>query len=184
MNVRTTPLPGVLIIEPKVFGDARGFFLETFQARRYAEAGIDLPFVQDNLSRSVKGTLRGLHFQQPQPQGKLVYVLAGAVFDVCVDIRSGSPTFGRWFGLELSADNHLQLWIPPGFAHGFCVLSDSADFAYKCTALYAPEFDRGIAWNDPDIGIRWPIENPLLSKKDAAAPRLKDALVLPTYRPA
>src|SRR5262249_17049762 len=140
MKVTETSLPGVLLIEPKVFGDARGFFLETFQAARYAEAGIHLPFVQDNLSRSNKAPLRGLHFQEPTPQGKLVQVLAGAVWDVAVDVRSGSPTFGKWVGVELSADNRRQLWVPPGFAHGFCVLSESADFLYKCTDFYAPQF--------------------------------------------
>ena len=182
MKVLPTDIPGVLILEPKVFGDERGFFLETFHARRYAEAGIPGPFVQDNYSRSVKGTLRGLHFQEPQPQGKLVQVVAGAVYDVAVDIRKGSPTFGKWVGVELSSENKRQFWVPPGFAHGFCVLSESADFQYKCTALYAPENDRGISWNDPDLAISWPISaTPKLSAKDAAAPRLKDAPVLPVY---
>jgi dTDP-4-dehydrorhamnose 3,5-epimerase len=132
-------LPGVLLVEPKVFGDGRGFFYESYQQRRYAEAGIPGPFVQDNVSRSARGTLRGLHFQHPRAQGKLVSVLAGAVFDVAVDIRRGSPTFARWFGVELSGENKRQLWVPPGFAHGFCVLSETADFAYKCTDYYAPE---------------------------------------------
>lgn len=181
MKVLSTPLPGVLLIEPKVFGDDRGFFLETYLQRRYGEAGISLPFVQDNWSRSVKATLRGLHFQEPHPQGKLVQVVTGAVFDVAVDIRVGSPTFGKWFGTELSAQSKRQLWIPPGFAHGFCVLSESADFLYKCTAPYMPEHERGIAWNDPDLGVDWPVPEPLLSKKDAGAPRLKDAPVLPRY---
>jgi dTDP-4-dehydrorhamnose 3,5-epimerase len=182
VKVLSTEIPGVLIIEPKVHGDARGFFLETFHAERYKEAGIPGPFVQDNYSRSVKGTLRGLHFQEPQPQGKLVQVVAGAVFDVAVDIRKGSPTFGKWVGAELSSDNKRQFWVPPGFAHGFYVLSESADFQYKCTALYAPQHDAGIAWNDPDLAIAWPLSGePKLSPKDAAAPRLKDAKVLPTY---
>lgn len=182
MKVTETAIPGVLLIEPKVFGDDRGFFLETFHAQRYADAGIPGPFVQDNYSRSAKGTLRGLHFQEPQPQGKLVQVVAGAVFDVAVDIRRGSPTFGKWVGVELSAENRRQLWVPPGFAHGFCVTSESADFQYKCTALYAPQNERSILWNDPDLGITWPLSgDPKLSAKDAAAPRLKDAPLLPTY---
>jgi dTDP-4-dehydrorhamnose 3,5-epimerase len=181
MNIRETSLPGVLLVEPKVFGDSRGFFVELFHARRYAEGGIPGPFVQDNYSRSVKGTLRGLHFQEPQAQGKLVQVIAGAVYDVAVDIRQGSPSFGRWFATELDADGARQLYVPPGFAHGFCVLTDTADFMYKCTATYAPEHERGVAWNDPDIGIPWPVERPMLSAKDAAAPRLKDAPHLPRY---
>ena len=179
MNIIETSLPGVLIIEPKVFGDDRGFFLETFQQARYAAAGITEPFVQDNLSRSARGTLRGLHFQQPNPQGKLVQALRGAVFDVAVDLRRGSLTFGRWFGAELSEQNRRQMWIPGGFAHGFCVVSESADFAYKCTANYAPESGRAIAWDDPDLGIEWPITDPLLSAQDRSAPRLRDAPVLP-----
>ncbi|WNG36024.1 dTDP-4-dehydrorhamnose 3,5-epimerase [Archangium minus] len=181
MNVIKTELPGVLILEPKRFGDDRGFFMEMFHAKRYAEAGIPGPFVQDNFSRSVKGTLRGLHFQEPNAQGKLVQVLAGAVYDVAVDVRRGSPTFGKWVGVELSADNRRQLWVPEGFAHGFCVISESADFHYKCTDVYTPAAERGIAWNDPDLGIPWPVTSPLLSPKDAAAPRLKDAPLLPVY---
>jgi dTDP-4-dehydrorhamnose 3,5-epimerase len=182
MKVIETAIPGVVILEPKVFGDDRGFFMETFHAKKYADAGIAGPFVQDNFSRSVKGTLRGLHFQEPHAQGKLVQVLAGTVFDVAVDIRRGSPTFGKWVGVELSAQNKRQFWVPPGFAHGFCVLSESADFHYKCTALYAPESERAIIWNDPDLAIDWPLsEAPRLSPKDAAAPRLKDAPVLPAY---
>jgi len=181
MKVVPTALPEVLIIEPKIFGDSRGFFYESFQAARYAEAGIQGPFVQDNLSRSVRGTLRGLHFQEPRAQGKLVQVLRGAVWDVAVDVRRGSPRFGRWVAVELSETAPRQLWIPPGFAHGFCVLSDSADFFYKCTELYAPECDRSIAWNDPEIGITWPVHSPILSPKDAAATRLADAPVLPSY---
>jgi dTDP-4-dehydrorhamnose 3,5-epimerase len=181
MNVLKTELPGVLIIEPRVFGDARGFFYESFQAARYTQAGIGGPFVQDNHSRSVKGTLRGLHFQEPRAQGKLVQVLRGTVYDVAVDVRRGSPTFGRWVGVELSEAQPRQLWIPPGFAHGFCVLSESADFFYKCTEFYAPDAERSIAWDDPRIGIRWPVTEPILSAKDRGAPRLDDAPVLPTY---
>ncbi|HZJ53777.1 MAG TPA: dTDP-4-dehydrorhamnose 3,5-epimerase [Myxococcaceae bacterium] len=182
MKVVPTELPEVLIIEPRVHGDSRGFFYESFQASRYAEAGITAPFVQDNLSRSTRGTLRGLHFQEPRPQGKLVQVLRGAVWDVAVDVRRGSPRFGRWVAMELSETAPRQLWIPPGFAHGFCVLSDSADFFYKCTELYAPECERSVAWDDPRIGIPWPIAAPLLSAKDRAAPRLEDARELPSYR--
>lgn len=181
MNVHETSLPGVLLIEPAVHGDARGFFLETFHAERYAQAGITLSFVQDNVSRSVRGTLRGLHFQEPHAQGKLVQVLHGEVFDVAVDVRRGSPHLGRWYGVLLSGDNHRQLWVPPGFAHGFCVTSESADFAYKCTDFYNPQSERGIAWNDPDIGITWPTSEPLLSARDRAAPRLRDAPILPAY---
>lgn len=181
MKISETELPGVLLLEPKRFGDDRGFFMELFHEKRYAEAGIPGPFVQDNFSRSARGILRGLHFQQPQAQGKLVQVFAGAVYDVAVDIRRGSPTFGRWVGVELSADNRRQLWVPPGFAHGFCVLSESADFHYKCTDFYSPTSEHGIAWNDPDLGIPWPVKSPLLSPKDSVAPRLKDAPVLPDY---
>ncbi|GAB6058814.1 dTDP-4-dehydrorhamnose 3,5-epimerase [Desulfonatronum parangueonense] len=174
MNVIETPLAGVLLITPRAFGDARGFFLETYQADRYAEAGIHAAFVQDNHSRSSRGVLRGLHYQIGRPQGKLVMVTRGAVFDVAVDIRKGSSTFGRWYGVELSDANHMQLYVPPGFAHGFCVLSETADFLYKCTEYYAPEAERAIIWNDPNIGIDWPIVEPSLSAKDAAAPQLKD----------
>ena len=181
MNVLKTELPGVLILEPKRFGDDRGFFMEMFHAKRYADADIPGPFVQDNFSRSAKGILRGLHFQEPHAQGKLVQVLAGAVYDVAVDVRRGSPTFGKFVGVELSVDNRRQLWVPAGFAHGFCVLSESADFHYKCTDVYTPASERGIAWNDPDLGIPWPVTSPLLSPKDSAAPRLKDAPVLPVY---
>ena len=181
MKVETTELPGVLVLEPRIFGDERGFFLETYNAPRYAAAGISGPFVQDNLSRSVRGTLRGLHFQEPHGQGKLVQVLQGCVWDVAVDVRRGSPTFGQYVARELSAENRRQLWVPPGFAHGFCVLSASADFSYKCTALYSPASERAIAWDDPDLGIAWPITEPLLSGRDAAAPRLRDAAELPEY---
>ncbi|WP_426730576.1 dTDP-4-dehydrorhamnose 3,5-epimerase [Myxococcus faecalis] len=180
MKVIPQEIPELLLLEPKVFGDDRGFFMELFHAKRYADAGIPGPFVQDNYSRSAKGTLRGLHFQEPQGQGKLVQVLAGSVYDVAVDVRRGSPTFGRWVGVELSAENRRQLWIPPGFAHGFCVTSATADFHYKCTTLYAPEVERCIAWDDPDLAIPWPVTEPLMSPKDLRAPRLKDAQVLPS----
>ncbi|WP_434348431.1 dTDP-4-dehydrorhamnose 3,5-epimerase [Myxococcus virescens] len=181
MKVTPLEIPDVLLLEPKVFGDDRGFFMEMFHAARYAAVGIPGPFVQDNYSRSAKGTLRGLHFQEPQAQGKLVQVLAGAVYDVAVDVRRGSPTFGQWVAAELSSDNRRQLWVPPGFAHGFCVVSDSADFHYKCTALYAPETERSVVWNDPDLAIPWPVREPRLSPKDAQAPRLRDAPLLPEY---
>lgn len=181
MNITESPIPEVLVVEPKVFEDPRGFFLETFNHEKYKAAGLPTAFVQDNWSRSSKGILRGLHFQHPFDQGKLVWVTRGAVFDVAVDVRKGSPTFGKWFGLELSEANKKQLWIPPGFAHGFCVLSDVADFLYKCTQAYAPGCEHSIAWNDPDIGIGWPTKDPMLSKKDAAAPRLRDLAKLPHY---
>ncbi|WP_342374624.1 dTDP-4-dehydrorhamnose 3,5-epimerase [Myxococcus stipitatus] len=180
MKVTPLEIPDLLLVEPKVFGDDRGFFMELFHAKRYADAGIPGPFIQDNYSRSSRGTLRGLHFQEPQGQGKLVQVLSGRVYDVAVDVRRGSPTFGKWAAVELSAENRRQLWIPPGFAHGFCVTSESADFHYKCTTLYAPETERCIAWNDPDLGIPWPVSEPLMSPKDLRAPRLKDAPVLPS----
>ena len=175
MNVIKTKLDGCVIIEPKVFGDERGFFLETFQAERYSsEAGITLPFVQDNHSRSSKSVLRGLHFQKTKPQGKLVRVVRGQVYDVAVDIRKGSPTYGQWEGLILSEENKTQLWVPPGFAHGFVVLSDTADFEYKCTDYYDPSDEGSILWNDSDLDIPWPIDNPILSSKDARADRLAD----------
>ncbi len=174
MKIKTTALPGVLIIEPKAFGDARGFFLETFQSERYAKAGIKLPFVQDNHSRSQRGVLRGLHVQRSHPQGKLVSVSRGSVFDVAVDIDPQSATFGKYVGLELNDENHLQLWIPPGYAHGFCVLSDIADFQYKCTDFYYPDDESGVIWNDPDINIPWPLHSPLLSEKDQKLPRLRE----------
>jgi dTDP-4-dehydrorhamnose 3,5-epimerase len=178
MNVVETSLPGVLLIEPQVFGDARGFFMESWNRKAFAEAGLDLDFVQDNHSRSAKGVLRGLHYQLNAPQGKLVRVVSGAVFDVAVDLRRSSPHFGRWTGYELSAENQRMLWIPPGFAHGFLVLSASADFLYKTTAYYAPQWDRGVRWNDPDIGVVWPLDGePLLSAKDAVQPLLNDAEV-------
>ena len=174
MKVIETALPGVLIIEPKAFGDHRGFFLETFQVERYREAGITLPFVQDNHSRSQRGVLRGLHFQKTRPQGKLVSVSRGAVYDVAVDIDPASATYGQFVGVELNDDNHRQLWIPPGYAHGFCVLSEVADFQYKCTDFYFPADEGGLLWNDPDVGIPWPITEPQLSAKDANNPRLRD----------
>ncbi len=177
MNVIETALPGVLIIEPKVFGDARGFFLETFHKQRYEDAGIPgdgLAFVQDNHSRSAKGVLRGLHFQLENPQGKLVSAGTGRVFDVAADVNPDSPTYRQWAGVELSEENHRQLWIPPGYAHGFCVLSNMADFQYKCTALYHPESDSGVAWDDPELDIQWPIAAPLLSEKDRQLPRLSE----------
>ncbi|MDB9957993.1 dTDP-4-dehydrorhamnose 3,5-epimerase [Oceanospirillaceae bacterium] len=173
MNVIDTKLPGVLIIEPKVLGDNRGFFKETFQAERYLEMGIDLPFVQDNHSRSQKGVLRGLHFQRSRPQGKLVSCSLGCVYDVAVDVNPQSITFGQYVGVELSGDNHRQLWIAPGYAHGFCVLSDEADFQYKCTDLYFPEDEGGLIWNDPQVAIDWPIKSPVLSKKDQKLPTLE-----------
>lgn len=176
MNVIETVLPGVLIVEPKVFGDQRGFFLETFQVERYREAGIALPFVQDNHSRSPRGVLRGLHFQRTRPQGKLVSVSRGAVYDVAVDIDPASPTCGRFVGVELNDENHRQLWIPPGYAHGFCVLSEIADFQYKCTDFYLPEDEGGLIWNDPELQIPWPVEAPQLSAKDQRNPTLRELL--------
>ena len=175
MNVIATALPEVLIIEPKVFGDARGFFMESWNAKAFAQAtGVDLQFVQDNHSRSAHGVLRGLHYQIVNPQGKLVRVAAGTVFDVAVDMRRSSPRFGQWVGVELSADNRRQLWVPPGFAHGFVVLSDSADFLYKTTDYYAPQHERALRWDDPHVGVKWPLQRlhgaPQLSGKDAAAP--------------
>lgn len=176
MNIVETVLPGVLIIEPKVFGDHRGFFLETFQLERYREAGITLPFVQDNHSRSQRGVLRGLHLQLNRPQGKLVSCSRGAVYDVAVDINPESPTCGQYVGVELSDDNHRQLWIPPGYAHGFCVLSDVADFQYKCTDFYFPDDETGLVWNDPEVSIPWPIATPKLSEKDQKLPTLQQLL--------
>ncbi|ABG06027.1 dTDP-4-dehydrorhamnose 3,5-epimerase [Rubrobacter xylanophilus DSM 9941] len=174
MRVLRTELPGVLVVEPQVFGDERGFFMESFNGRRYREAGLPERFVQDNLSLSRRGVLRGLHFQHPRGQGKLVSVLRGEVFDVAVDVRRGSPTFGRWVGLSLSEENRRQLYIPPGFAHGFVVLSEAALFFYKCTEYYAPECERTVLWSDPEIGIGWPVEEPVLSEKDRKAPALRE----------
>ena len=178
MQATRLAIPDGVLIEPKVFGDARGFFYESFNQRAFNQAtGTDYQFVQDNHSRSSKGVLRGLHYQIQQPQGKLVRVAQGAVFDVAVDIRKSSPTFGQWVGAELSADNHRQLWVPPGFAHGFVVLSETAEFLYKTSDYYAPEYERCIAWNDPVIGIEWPplAQAPLLSAKDQQGVRLGDA---------
>ncbi|MFT3838367.1 MAG: dTDP-4-dehydrorhamnose 3,5-epimerase [Myxococcaceae bacterium] len=183
MKVTASPIPEVLIIEPKVFGDPRGFFAETFRANAYAELGITQPFVQDNWSRSAKGALRGMHFQHPRAQGKLVMVTRGAVFDVVADVRVGSPTFGKWFGAELSGDTRKQLWVPPGFAHGFCTLEDDTDFFYKCTDYYAPSDEHAVAWNDPQLAIDWPKVTHKLSARDQAAPFLKDAKVLPQWSP-
>jgi dTDP-4-dehydrorhamnose 3,5-epimerase len=176
MKVTKTTLEGCVVIEPKVFGDHRGFFKETFQAERYQEAGLALPFVQDNHSRSTKGVLRGLHYQKNNPQGKLVTCPYGEVFDVAVDLRAGSPTFGQWEGLILSGENHLQFYVPPGFAHAFLVLSDTADFQYKCTDYYDPSDEGGIIWNDPDVGIDWPLADieAKLSEKDRVLPTLKE----------
>lgn len=182
MKLIETPLPEVKLIEPDIFGDARGFFVESWNRRSFAALGLDLDFVQDNHSRSAKGVLRGLHYQLTQPQGKLVRVARGAVFDVAVDLRRSSPNFGCWVGYELSDENGRMLWVPPGFAHGFLTLSDVADFQYKCTDFYAPEDERAILWNDPDIGIAWPLgegEVPLLSAKDAGASPFKTAEVYP-----
>lgn len=185
MKVIETRLPGALILEPQVFGDARGFFYESYNKSKYHEAGIVADFVQSNVSRSAKGVLRGLHYQWPNPQGKLVSVLEGEVYDVAVDIRHGSATFGQWAGVMLTADNHRHFWIPEGYAHGFCVLSEFATFSYQCSALYDAKADAGIRWNDADIGIDWPLSTPLLSDKDAKAPLLKDVPVdrLPLFIP-
>ena len=181
MKVTPTALPEVLVIEPKVFGDQRGFFFESFNQKAFNDAtGLDAKFVQDNHSRSTKGVLRGLHYQIRQPQGKLVRVVRGSVFDVAVDIRKSSAHFGRWIGVELTEENHRQLWVPPGFAHGFLVTSDTADFLYKTTDYYAPEFERCLAWNDPVVGVEWPLGGhaPQLSVKDQAGALLADAKVL------
>lgn len=182
MQVTTVSIPGLLVLEPKRFGDARGFFLESYNKAVFDEAvGAPVEFVQDNHSRSAKGVLRGLHYQvPPKPQGKLVRVARGEVWDVAVDIRRGSPTFGRWEGVHLSADNGKQFWIPEGFAHGFVALTDDAELLYKTTGYYAPDCDRAIAWNDPDLAIAWPLDGePLLSGKDQAAPTLKNADLFP-----
>ncbi|WP_175885116.1 dTDP-4-dehydrorhamnose 3,5-epimerase [Burkholderia sp. BCC0044] len=186
-RVIETPLPGVLLIEPGVFGDARGFFVESFRASWLRDAGVDATFVQDNQSRSRRGVLRGLHYQRVNPQGKLVHASRGAVYDVAVDIRRGSPFFGRWFGAQLDDVSHRMLWIPPGFAHGFCVLSDEADFAYKCTQYYDPDSDAGVRWDDPEIGIDWPDSGApyQLSDKDRRQPPLAElAAGAPTLLPA
>ena len=176
MNIVETEIEGLLILEPKVFGDERGFFMETWNEAVFREAGLDLTFVQDNHSRSQKGVLRGLHFQNPAPQGKLVRVTNGAVFDVAVDLRESSDTFGKWVGVELSAENKRMFWVPEGFAHGFLTLSDDTDFLYKCTAPYAPQSEHTLAWDDPFVGIEWPVSDldPIISEKDAKGLALKD----------
>ncbi|MDI3469979.1 MAG: dTDP-4-dehydrorhamnose 3,5-epimerase [Pseudolabrys sp.] len=181
MNIIETPIPGVMIVEPKIFGDTRGFFFELFRADRYSERGISEPFIQDNISRSSAGVLRGLHLQNPRSQGKLVTVLRGRVLDVAVDVRTGSPTFGKHVAVELNDDNRRQFWIPRGFAHGFLVLSETADFFYKCDEAYSPADEITIRWNDPTIGIPWGIEKPSLSTRDANAPFLADVRGLPKY---
>ena len=174
MNVTGTTIKGIKIIEPRVFEDNRGFFMETYQKERYERAGIDLRFVQDNMSYSVKGTLRGLHYQLHYPQAKLIQVVSGEIFDVSVDIRRGSPTFGKWTGVPISGKNRRQVFVPVGFAHGFCVLSDTAYVLYKCGNFYEPDDEMGILWSDPGIGIEWPFSDPLLSDKDSRYPRLSD----------
>jgi dTDP-4-dehydrorhamnose 3,5-epimerase len=185
VKVTALDIPGVSLIEPTVFRDDRGLFCETFHGQRYADAGLVKPFVQDNFSRSIRGTLRGLHYQEPHAQGKLVMALEGAVYDVVVDIRRGSPTFGRWHAVELSSDNYRQLYIPPGCAHGFCVTSEQASVLYKCTDFYSPQDERGIIWNDPALAIPWPVATPLLSPKDGRYGSLEAmAAHLPLYRPA
>jgi len=184
MRITEIKLPGVLIIQPDIFEDPRGFFMETYHRKKYAGEGLDLSFVQDNLSYSTIGTLRGLHYQYPNAQAKLVQAIKGEIFDVAVDIRQGSPTFGQWTGVHLSDENKRQLFVPEGFAHGFCVLSDTAFVVYKCTDFYAPESEKGIIWSDPDIGIDWPVKEPMLSPKDSQYPCLKDITPdnLPDYR--
>jgi len=185
MKFTPLKLPGVVLVEPTVFPDERGFFLETFHERKYREGGVPAmgaSFVQDNQSRSVQGTLRGLHSQRLRPQGKLVRAIEGEIFDVAVDVRRGSPTFAKWVGVTLSAENFHQLYVPPGFMHGFCVLSSVAQVEYKCTDFYTPNDEQSIIWNDPDIGIEWPVANPVISPKDRAAPRLAEILpALPKY---
>jgi dTDP-4-dehydrorhamnose 3,5-epimerase len=179
MQFHATPLPGVVLIEPRVFEDERGFFMETFHRPKFAAAGIDVDFVQDNHSRSGCGVLRGLHYQLKHPQGKLVRVLRGRIFDVAIDLRRSAPTFGRWYGCELTEFNRRQLYLPPGFAHGFCVTSDTADVTYKCTEIYHPEDERTLLWSDPALSIGWPIAEPLVSVKDAAGARLADVECFP-----
>ncbi|MEM7249891.1 MAG: dTDP-4-dehydrorhamnose 3,5-epimerase [Pseudomonadota bacterium] len=187
MGITPTRLPEVRLIEPKVFGDTRGYFLEVYNHEKYAAAGIDVTFVQDNHSFSRHGTLRGLHAQLRKPQGKLIRVIAGRVFDVCVDIRLSSPRFGQWVGVELNGDKHQQLYVPPGFAHGFCVLSETAHFLYKCTDIYDPDFELCIRWDDRDLGVQWPIADVELSPRDRAGLSLADARAhlgeYPLYRP-
>ena len=182
MKFLRTELEGVIVVEPDVFRDERGFFLETYHARKFADGGIAAVFVQDNHSMSKRGTLRGLHAQRRRAQGKLVRVIRGEIFDVAVDIRNGSPTFKKWAGVSLSAENHREVYVPPGFAHGFCVTSDIAEVIYKCTDLYDPSDEFGIAWNDPDLAIRWPVEKPVISEKDSRAPRIAEIVAtLPRY---
>ncbi len=182
MEFIDTGISEVRLIKPEVRGDDRGFFMETYHLERFRAAGIDAAFVQDNHSRSARGVLRGLHYQEPNAQGKLVRCTRGALFDVAVDVRVGSPTFGRWVGAELSESNRLMLWVPPGFAHGFCAIEEGSDLVYKCTALYSPDDEYAIRWDDPDIGIAWPMIEPRqLSPRDRAAPRLKDAVPLPRF---
>ena len=185
LHVQETSIPGVKVLGPGVFGDERGFFLETFNKRVFSELGLPSEFVQDNHSRSLRGVLRGLHYQVTRPQGKLVRVARGKIFDVAADVRRGSPTFGKWFGIALDDVSLKALWIPPGFAHGFCALSETADVVYKCTELYSPADERGIRWDDPTIAIKWPITDPTLSPKDLAFPSLDPASSdLPRYAPA
>jgi dTDP-4-dehydrorhamnose 3,5-epimerase len=172
MKILTTLLPGVVIIEPQVFRDERGFFLESWHARKYAEAGLDVSFVQDNHSRSVKDTLRGLHFQRTKPQGKLVRAIEGAIFDIAADINPGSPTYGQWVGVSLSADDFRQIYVPPGYAHGFCVVSEVAQVEYKCTDFYDPADEGGVMWDDPVLAITWPTTSPILSRRDQQHPPL------------
>ena len=182
MKVIDTPLKGVILIEPDVHEDRRGHFMELYHLDRYAKAGLPARFVQDNFARSVHGTLRGLHYQRRHPQGKLVTALEGTVFDVAVDVRQGSPSLGTWYGVELSAENRRQLYIPPGFAHGYCVLSETASVMYKCTDFFVPDDERGILWNDPALGIHWPVATPLLSVKDQSYKTLvENENELPTY---
>jgi dTDP-4-dehydrorhamnose 3,5-epimerase len=183
VKVSETPLKGVLIIEPVVFKDSRGFFMETYHQKRYEESGINPFFVQDNISFSVRGTLRGLHYQHPHAQAKVVQVIAGEIFDVAVDMRRGSPNFGQWTGVRLSGENKRQIYIPEGFAHGFCVLSETAIFTYKCSDFYTPDCERGIFWSDPALGIDWPVKDPLISPKDSQFTSLKDVPpeCLPVY---
>lgn len=181
LKVTRSSLAGVLLIEPRVYADDRGFFLEIYHSGHFREAGIEEIFVQDNHSRSQRGVLRGLHYQEPNAQGKLVRCSRGAIFDVAVDIRVGSPQFGKWLGVELNEENQTMIWVPAGFAHGFCALTDDCDVIYKCTSVYDRASEQTIVWNDPDLGIEWPVRDPILSPKDAAAPRLKEATVLPAY---
>jgi dTDP-4-dehydrorhamnose 3,5-epimerase len=177
IEITKTPLAGVMIVKNRVFEDSRGFFMETYNKNRFESVGLPGDFVQDNHSRSTKGVIRGLHYQYPQWQGKLVRALRGSIYDVAVDVRPDSATRGQWFGIELNDENRLQLYVPPGFAHGFATLSDVAEISYKCTAAYKPEDDFGIVWNDPDIGVEWPVDNPIVSDKDAAAPYFRDIVV-------